>query len=69
MQLIAQKFTINVEMLKSVKKCKTFNTWNKIFTLAMSTLVLELKTTDFAKAIEDDETYQFFWGGLNGLRQ
>ena len=28
----------------------------------MSTLVLKLKTTDFAKAIEDDETYQFFGG-------
>ena len=29
----------------------------------MSTLVLKLKTTDFAKAIEDDETNQFFFLG------
>ena len=29
----------------------------------MSILVLKLKTTDFAKVIEDDETYQFFLGG------
>lgn len=28
----------------------------------MSTLVPKLKTTDFAKAIEDDETYQFLGG-------
>ena len=28
----------------------------------MSTLVLKLKTTDFANAIEDDETYQFLGG-------
>jgi len=35
----------------------------------MSALVLKLKTTDFAKAIEDDETYQFLGGLLNGLRQ
>ena len=33
----------------------------------MSILVLKLKTTDFAKVIEDDDTYQFFFflgGGL-----